>query len=261
MTKDEIIDLLEKDNVYTGLAAIANPGMKKYKSEDIEQFAAYIIRIQNEKDKDSGKKKNPWVGSRTTKEMSEIFKRVAAEGLVFDGKHIILLQRGISYDYIAYKNKMLLVYPDTKIDIDMVYKQDEFMVSKDSGKVEYSHHIVDPFDRKDIDIIGGYCVIKNERGEFLTMLSEKEIQKHRKTSKSNVWWGLWYVDMCKKTIIKKATKFHFEDIYEKINEMDNENYDLSNLKPEQAEVKVVSKPEIDNEAMKELFPGGSDVGR
>jgi recombinational DNA repair protein RecT len=34
--------------------------------------------------------------------------------------------------------------------------------------------------------------------------------------------------MALKTIIKKACKQHFDDIYESINELDNENYDLEN---------------------------------
>jgi len=42
--------------------------------------------------------------------------------------------------------------------------------------------------------------------------------------------------MAKKTVIKKACKFHFEDIYNNINTLDNENYDLD--LPTDIEVKV-----------------------
>jgi hypothetical protein len=34
--------------------------------------------------------------------------------------------------------------------------------------------------------------------------------------------------MCRKTVIKKACKEHFEDDFRGVNEMDNMNYDLTN---------------------------------
>ncbi len=195
--------------------------------EHSEQFASYIIKLENERDS-SGRLKNPWLANRTEEEMAELFRRVAEDGLVFDGKHITLQPTGISYDYVAYKNKMLLAYPESQIDVSLVYEGDDFQVSKESGSVIYHHNIKEPFNRKEENIIGGYCVIQNRRGEFLTIMSKEDIEKHRKTAKTDYIWRQWFIEMALKTVIKKAVKQHFSDVFEKIEDTDNENYSLEN---------------------------------
>jgi len=197
------------------------------KAEHAEQFASYVIKLETETDKE-GRLKNPWMKGRKEEEMVALFNRVAEDGLVFDGKHITLQSTGISYDYVAYKNKMLLAYPESKIDVSLVYQGDDFSVAKESGSVIYSHNIKNPFDRKEEDIIGGYCVIQNRRGEFLTIMSKEDIEKHRKTAKTDYIWRQWFIEMALKTVIKKAVKQHFSDVFEKIEDTDNENYSLEN---------------------------------
>ena len=208
MTKESIIALLSE-----------------YPQEQVEKFAAYCIRILNEKDK-SGVSKNPWMKSKTAESMADLYKRVAKDGLVFDGEHVTLQSTGISYDYIAYKNKMLLAYPESSVDVSLVFAGDTFSVSKDSGAVGYEHIIKDPFNQKPESVIGGYCVIKNKRGEFLTLLGKDDLEKHRKVAKTDYIWKAWPKEMALKTVIKKACKQHFADIYENIEQQDNENYDL-----------------------------------
>ena len=208
--------------------------------EHAEQFASYVIKLETETDKE-GRLKNQWMKGRKEEEMVALFNRVAEDGLVFDGKHITLQSTGISYDYVAYKNKMLLAYPESKIDVSLVYQGDDFSVAKESGSVIYSHNIKNPFDRKEADIIGGYCVIQNRRGEFLTIMSKEDIEKHRKTAKTDYIWRQWFIEMALKTIIKKAVKQHFSDVFEKIEDNDNENYSLDN--PLDLELKT--KQEID----------------
>ena len=197
------------------------------KAEHAEQFASYVIKLETETDKE-GRLKNPWMKGRKEEEMVALFNRVAEDGLVFDGKHITLQSTGISYDYVAYKNKMLLAYPESKIDVSLVYQGDDFSVAKESGSVIYSHNIKNPFYRKEEDIIGGYCVIQNRRGEFLTIMSKEDIEKHRKTAKTDYIWRQWFIEMALKTVIKKAVKQHFSDVFEKIEDTDNENYSLEN---------------------------------
>lgn len=210
MNKDKIIELLQG-----------------YNREEVERFASYVIRLLLEKDK-QGKAKNIWIQNRTDAQMAELYRRVAQDGLVFDGTHITLQSTGISYDYIAYKNKMLLAYPESKIDVNLTYKDDEFKVAKESGSIVYSHNIANPFDQKDEDVIGGYCVISNSRGEFLTLLSKADIEKHRKVAKTDYIWSSWFKEMALKTIIKKACKQHFADVYQNIENNDNDNYELEN---------------------------------
>ncbi len=195
--------------------------------EHEEQFASYIIGLEMARTKE-GKIVNPFIQGRKEEEMVILFKRVAKDGLFFDGKHITLQSTGISYDYVAYKNKMLIAYPESKVDVALVYKDDIFEASKESGSVVYHHNIVNPFLRNEKDIIGGYCVIQNKRGEFITLLTKGEIDKHRKTAKTDFIWNQWFTEMALKTVIKKAVKQHFADVYENIETIDNENNSLEN---------------------------------
>lgn len=192
------------------------------KAVDAEKFAAYCQRIKMETDK-HGKLKYPFMQNKKAKELAGLFRRVKAEGLVFDGKHVTLQSTGVTYDYVAYKNKMLGVYPDSKFDVAVINEGDKFSFSKNDGKITYTHDIADPFAEK-LNIIGAYCIIKNERGEFLTTLNKEELEKHRRVAKTDSIWSAWFKEMVLKTVIKKACKYHFDDIFEGINEMDNESY-------------------------------------
>lgn len=223
MKKEEIIALLSDHN-----------------QEQVETFAAYCVRLSLDV-------KNQWMKSKTAESMATLFKRVAKDGLVFDGVHITLQSTGISYDYIAYKNKMLLAYPESMVDVNLVREGDTFNVARESGAVVYSHNIADPFGNK--EIIGGYCVIKNKRGEFLTILSKEDFDKHRKVARTDFIWKQWFAEMCLKTLIKKAVKQHFADVYENIETIDNENYDLEqplglDLKLKQEIEKINTLPEL-----------------
>ena len=204
--------------------------LKGYNSEKVEQFAGYCCRLALEKDKDTGKLKNEWITKYDDEKLATFFKRVALdEGLFLDGVNITLTNRGIQYDYKAYKNKILLVYPESQIDNQLVYKGDTFSFKKESGKVIYTHNIANPFEHKDDDIIGGYCVIKNRRGEFLVTLGKEELEKHRKLAKTDKIWKTWFKEMCLKTVIRKACSFHFSDIVTNMEQIDNEaNYNIDN---------------------------------
>lgn len=194
--------------------------------QEVENFAAYCMRIKTEIDKKTNNPKNPFMQYKTAQDLADSFKQVKNEGLIFDGDHITLQSTGISYDYIAYKNKMLLVYPESVVDIQLVYNGDDFSVQKDTGHVMYKHVIKNPFNQKDTDLVGGYCVIKNKRGEFLTTMSKDEITKHRNVAKTDMFWQKWFKEMVLKTIMKKACKMHFDDIFSSMEEEDKANFDL-----------------------------------
>jgi hypothetical protein len=203
----------------------------KYKKSDVENFIAYVQRLKTDKKRD-GSLTNPWSLKISDAKYIELFERVAGEGLVLDGKHITIQNTGISYDYIAYKNKMYLKYPDTQFDVQLVKETDTFSFAKENGKITYTHEIKNPFGNE--EIIGGYAVIKNKRGEFITLLSKEDIAKHRKVAKTDYIWREWFEEMALKTVVKKACKLHFSDIYSGIEKEDNENYDLDfiDLDPE-----------------------------
>lgn len=202
MEKKEIIDLLQEFN-----------------QEEVEKFASYCVRIFKDD-------KNSFMKSKKASDMALLYKRVANEWLIFDWVHITLQSTWISYDYVAYKNKMLLAYPESLIDLQLVSNKDEIEFSKESWKIEYKHKIWSPFETKDEDIIWAYCVIKNKRWEFLTTINSEEIQKHKKVAKTSYIWNAWFKEMVMKTIVKKACKTHFNDVYEKILEEDDKQNDI-----------------------------------
>lgn len=213
-----------------------------YNPQNVDNFINYCYKLTTEKDKD-WKHRNYWSINISDEKFAELFKKVDAEWLVFDWVHITLQSTWISYDYVALKNKMLIVYPESEIDIQLVYEWDDISFWKTSGKIEYSHKINNPFwEQKDEDIIGAYVVIKNKRWEFLTTMNKWELEKHRKTAKTDYIRRQWYKEMCMKTVMKKATKMHFWDIFTKIEEMDNENYSLENP----LELELNYKSEIDD---------------
>lgn len=211
LTKEAIVALLKDQN-----------------PQDVDRYASYCIRLLLEKNKKTGQQQNPWMNSKTPEVLAELFRRVERESLVFDGQHVTLQSTGISYDHVAYKNKMLIAYPESKIDMALVYKGDTFSASKESGVVTYTHIVANPFAQKPEDIIGGYEVIKNKRGEFLTLLSREDFEQHRKVARQDHIWRDWYKEMCLKTLSKKASRQHFADIFQGIDEMDNDSIDLDN---------------------------------
>lgn len=209
--KEQVLDLLANENV-----------------EHADAYASYCQRQLLEVDKKTKLPKNPWMKTKTAEQLAQLFRRVRSEGLVFDGKHITLQSTGISYDYIAYKNKMLLAYPESKIDMDIIKEGDTFTAGKENGSVVYKHDIKDPLSTGDAkSIAGAYCVIKNQRGEFLTLLSKDDIAKHKRVAKTSMIWDAWFKEMVLKTVLKKGCKYHFDDIFESMNEVDNEQIDLS----------------------------------
>ncbi len=193
--------------------------LSDYKKELVEQFIKYIEKwITDPKSKFTFDKYSEW-------DYAEMFRKIANEWLVFDWIHVTLQSTGISYDYVAYKNKMLIAYPDTKMDVNLVYEWDEFSFEKNSGVITYTHKFANPFSKKEADIIGAYAIVKNKRGEFITLLSREDLEKHKRSAKTDFIWKAWFSEMCMKTVMKKACKTHFWDIYTSIEEMDNQNYD------------------------------------
>lgn len=195
--------------------------MKEYDKDAVEKYATYCTSLLLKKDRE-GKVANTWIQSWKVDKLVYLFKQVAKDGLYIDGDNITIDNRGISYNYKAYKNMLLIKYPESIIDHQLVYKGDVFHFAKQSGKVTYTHEIANPFDQKEDDIIGGYCVIKNRRGEFVTTMGKQDIEKCRKVAKTDKVWKDWYKAMCLKTVIKSACGLHFQDIYQNIIATDNE---------------------------------------
>ena len=227
MEKTKLIDLLKKDfpsNI-----------------QEVENFAKWTLAFINQKNSKQIRI-NAWAEKLSESTWAEMFKKVANEKLWFDWKHITYNKQGISYDYIAYKNKMFIVYPDSTIDINLVYEGDEFSFIKENGIIIYTHKFTDPFLQTDNWIKWWYCIIKNERWEFITLLSKADFEKHKRIAKWDFIWKAWYKEMCLKTLLKKAVKVHFNDIYEQIDNEDNKQIDLEKL---EKDLEKENKKELD----------------
>lgn len=213
--------------------------------KDLELFCKYLTDLSKDVytlGEKKGQRKNPWMDFKSDDDLVNYYMLARKAGFEIDGKHISIQSAGLSFDYVAYKNKMLMAYPESIIDLQLVYEGDDISFSKDSGKIVYSHKINNPFaSSKDKKIIGGYCVIKNKRGEFLTTLNSDELEKHRKAAKQDYIWAAWFNEMALKTVIKKAVKYHFDDIFTDIVEEDNKENDIE--KP--IDIELVWKQEIE----------------
>lgn len=204
---------------------VIKKGLEGFDAQKVDVYIDYLKKIEADKKPDGGIK-NPWFKYKTAPELIACFKKVSLDGLFFDGIHITLQSTGISYDYIAYRNLMYQIYPESIIDLGIIYSDDTFIFQKHSGKITYTHNINNPFNQNEDNMVGGYVVIKNKRGEFLTLLNKEDIKKHRKVAKTDTIWRAWPIEMAMKTLIKKATKLHFNDIYSNVETLDNEQYDL-----------------------------------
>lgn len=115
---------------------------------------------------------------------------------------------------IGYKGEIYYAYqtslnPIREIRCELVYSNDEFKVYKKgaSCKIDgYDLIIKDPFNRG--ELVGGYAYIDyvDERQNKLIVLGKKDFDKARDAGKSNKFWGPYYDEMAKKTLVHRAMK-------------------------------------------------------
>jgi len=238
--------------------------LKNYNENEVDTFIEYLKYLETGTKRDKSKICK-WYCFLTNEKVIYLFKKVKREKLVFDGKHVLIQNRGgkitLLYDYIAYKNKLLVSFPKMILDYDIVYKNDDFKFQKIDGKILYHHNLNSPFNHKDENIIGVYCIIKNKRGEFLVSLDKQELEIIRSKSKTGKYkndkkktiWEEWYKDMCIKSAIRKITKIHFSDVFVEMNKIDNENFDLSKPTRKIEGLEEITKKEIEEtKTIKEL---------
>lgn len=132
-------------------------------------------------------------------------------------------------------------FPDANIDVQLVYKGDDFKLSKEGDITTYTLARNNPFAPK-TDVIGGFCYISYSINgrlvSFCETMSLEEINKIKGCAKSSAIWDDWFEEKAKVAIIRRACKIHFAGInsgIEKMAEFDNQNFDLD--KPEMKEVK------------------------
>lgn len=205
--------------------------LQKEDSQKVNDLLNHIEHLQTATKKD-GSLRYKWHTFLEKDKVIELYKKALSQKLHIDGKHITIENRGgkiqLLYDYIAYKNRLLAIYPEAQIDFNVVYEDDDFSIAKKDGKVFYNHKINNPFNNKDKDVIGVYCIIKINTGDFFITLDRDEINQLRKIATTDYIWKDWFKDMCIKSAIKKIVNKHFDDIYREINDNDNETINLDN---------------------------------
>ncbi len=219
---------------------------KQLENQPKDKVKVYINYLQTLINDD----KNTWTKSATDKQMIDVFEKVAIDKLYIDGDIITLSPKkgkiAVDYSYQAYRKKLLLEHPESIIDASVVYQGDEFYFSKESGKVLYSHSLKNPFNQKDANIIGAYCIVKNKLGEFIEIISKDEGEKMREVAKTKNVWDSWRSRMFLKSAIKRLSKSFFYDSFKNIEVIDNENYDLSLAGvPEEKQQEIIEKRKFD----------------
>jgi len=221
--------------------------LKDFDKKKVDVFINYLSEL--EKETKGGKKVNYWYSNISKDEFAGVFKKVASEGLFIDGDTITLnylKKLVITYDYHAYQNKVKAIYPETVFDFGVVYKGDSFSFKKESGKVLYNHELSDPFNTEK-EIIGGYGIIKNTKGEFLETINMDDINKMKKSSKMAFIWNTWLDRMVLKSVIKRICKIHFKDEVQNLENEDNEQYDIEVFEPDLELYDNISKAETIDE--------------
>ena len=213
--------------------------LKDQPIDKVQKYVNYIEKLETENDR-NGKLKCYWFNSleKNIEKTAFFFKQVHKEGLEIDGKHVFLKsiswQIMIDYDYIAYKNKLYIVYPETEFTMGVVYEGDDFSSIYENEKIKIYHNMKSAFNHNDDNLKGTYCVIKNSRGEFISTLDRKELAKLRSIAKRDNVWANWFKQMCLKSAIKDVVKYHYNDICQGLLEEDEKQYNLElpfNVKP------------------------------
>lgn len=136
---------------------------------------------------------------------------VASTGLTLNPAngyaYLVPRDRAIHLD-ISYKGLIKIATDTGSIEwarADVVYETDSFAYH---GPAALPEHSANPFKKERGEIVGVYCIAKTHSGDILTEVMDRaEIDKIRSKSmaKSGPWFD-WFVQMCKKAVIKRASK-------------------------------------------------------
>lgn len=223
-------------------------GLSDFNQDEVLVYLNYLKHLETDKDRDQ-QLRNKWFQYFKPEQAIDLYKKVSIDNMYIDGDTITLQFKGkvmLSYNYQAYKNKLLNVYPETLFDIQIVCKGDSFSFKKESGKIIYYHDINDPF-ATDREIIGTYCIIKNSRGEFLETLNMSDINKMKAAAKTKAIWDAWFSEMVLKSVIKRACKRHFKDVTNNMDSIDNELSDPERITIDEAIQKRINDAKTEAE--------------
>lgn len=210
----------------SNLAAIKDKLIEKGMPEkEVNKFLTYIKSSLDDEAQKAADKPKP-VSRNTDDMLYTMAIKFWNMGLTLDGVNVVIAGKNMAMvTFHGYKNRVLQVYPETQFDYGLIREGDTFRVHKESGRVEYSHDIADPFSSG--KITGAYVIFKNKRGEYFEALSTKDFEQMKNASKQSYLWGQWDSEFWLKSVMKRATKRNFYDIVAEIDKDDNEVYGLT----------------------------------
>ena len=182
----------------------------------------------------------------TPKSIATSIKQACDLELEIDARqHCHLIRYGneatLQIGYRGFVYSIKRAFPDANIDVQLVYKGDDFKLSKEGDITTYTLARNSPFAPK-TDVIGGFCYISYSINgrlvSFCETMSLEEINKIKGCAKQQFIWNQWFEEKAKVAIIRRACKIHFAGInsgIEKMAEFDNQNFELD--KKEMKEVK------------------------
>lgn len=156
-------------------------------------------------------------------------------GLAVDNRHLAYLVPfggvcTLMPGYLGYISKIKEADPTAFVTVGIVRQGDKFECAKESGHATYKHIPANPFDDSAANITGAYCHIKSANGSSLELMSKKELDKVRNSSKmkSGAIWTQWELEMIKKSVVRRASKLQFTEAVAKLNAIDDRLFEMSN---------------------------------
>lgn len=230
MTKE----IIKKDNL-TNIKnyLIESPTLKETLGQGQEKYINSVIfeimKTQGDTKKD--------LTVCTPKSIATSIKQACDLKLEIDARqHCHLIRYGneanLQIGYRGFVYSIKRAFPDANIDVQLVYKGDDFKLSKEGDITTYTLTRNNPFAPK-TDVIGGFCYISYSIGgrlvSFCETMSLEEINKIKGCAKQQFIWNQWFEEKAKVAIIRRACKVHFAGIdanISKMAELDNQNFDL-----------------------------------
>jgi phage RecT family recombinase len=163
--------------------------------------------------------------------------------------------------YRGYLYKIKEYYPDVNFVVGLVRAGDVFSINKADESDSFTHKEANPFDSNLASIVGGYCYITYTLGgrkisKIITM-SKQEINKIKDVAKTKDIWDTWFEEKAKVAIIRRACKIIFAGLTQKLDEFNNDEFDLNkpkqepiiinDLPPADVEPETIEQPEVKNE--------------
>lgn len=196
--------------------------------EDAKKFIIHVDEFLSKYKKDD--KGNKIFNKLDAGYAYKAFVIVDTVGLKFDGINAVFTGwKRFFFTADGYKNKVLLTYPETKFDLQLVNDGDDFKIAKESGSIIYTHNISDPFGNNK-RITGAYVVLKTDRGEYFESINQDTFNKMKNNAMNSQTWDMWASEFWLKSVVKRACKRHFKDVTIEIDKLDNSDYGIDSEK-------------------------------